>query len=240
METEKLEATTINPFEDRDAMSKGSGLILMVANDLPQIASPEDFQKVIDLQKEAKKFIKATEESCRPRIKQALDLKTSLLNDMNAILAPVKASIGTFNTLMLNWNNQQEEIKRKQRAADELARVKELARLKKIEDDERAELAAAHEDAGNVEEADDIINQASRVHVEPVAVVEEPAPAGLHFRDNWKAQMIGFEIEDVDPRFVKKVFDQEAATAFVKSQKEGATAKGVKFWNDKTPVTRLK
>lgn len=52
--------------------------------------------------------------------------------------------------------------------------------------------------------------------------------------------MIGFEIEDVDPRFVKKVFDQEAATAFVKSQGQGAVAKGIRFWNDKVPVTRIK
>ena len=45
------------------------------------------------------------------------------------------------------------------------------------------------------------------------------------------------DIDGVDPRFVKKVFDQDMADAYAKSNKNGAKAKGVRFYCKTTAVS---
>ena len=49
--------------------------------------------------------------------------------------------------------------------------------------------------------------------------------------------MVADDIDGVDPRFVKKVFDQDMADAYAKSNKNGAKAKGVRFYCKTTAVS---
>jgi hypothetical protein len=237
METEK---TTIEPLADQEKISEDSCHHLKLAESYEKITTKETYAVVVGFQKQAKLFIKETEESCKPRVKQASDLHKSLLADMNALTAPAKKSISTYNALLVEYNNELERKRKAEQAERERERIKQEAIDRKAEDERKLKVANELHESGSKEEAEQVLNQADRTQVAPVEKKEEKAePEGLHFRDNWKAEMVAVDIDEVDSRFVKKEFDQGMANAYAKSNKDGAKAKGIRFYNDKTPVTRL-
>ena len=237
------EAITIKPFDNRDAIFSESGLILSTAGTIQPIESDEQMVFVAKKLNDTKKFIKATEESCRPRIKQVKDLGAGLLDDMNLLIAPAKKSVTIFSGLLVDYEAKLTARRREQEQERERQRIKADAEAREKEEKRRLEICLELEKSGKKEEADQVLTQVHRVIPIPVniAKVEEPVKVeGLSFRSVWKAIMEAVDISEVDERFVKKVFDQDMANAYAKSNKAGAKAKGIKFYEEKTAVSRTK
>jgi len=237
------ENTTIKPFENATELSMSSVVILGNAEKFAPIEDNKQLAEVADLLKTTRKFVKDTEASCRPRIKQALDLKTSLLDDMNELINPAKKAGVIYSGLLVAYDNKLEKERKEQAAKDERDRIKREADERVAEEKRKLETASELESEGKKEEADQVLEQPHRTTIEPVNVAkvkqeEKPKIDGLHYRSKWKAEMIDVDIEDVDSRFTKLVFDQDLANAYAKSNKAGAKAKGIRFYEEKTPVSR--
>ncbi|MDH5570602.1 MAG: hypothetical protein OEY89_02490 [Gammaproteobacteria bacterium] len=235
----EFKGITIERFDDRDKIESSSYGFLTVAGETAPIETNEQYENVAGLLKEAKAFIKEADGKCAPRIKQAQDLHKSLLADLKALIAPAEQSVSMLNKLLIAYDNKLERERQAERVRLEQERVKAEAEAKKKAEEEKIDTAILFEQHGMPEEAEAVLNQPVRVAPATVApIAEKPKIQGLSYRETWKAEMTAQSIDDVDPRFVKKVFDQDMANAYAKSNKDGAKAKGIRFYADKTPITR--
>lgn len=240
-ESTTVQETVIKPFEDREKFVNDSKDFFDVARETMAISDNVGMTAVAERMKSIKAFVKETEKSCRPRIKQVQDLKQSLLDDMNAIIEPAKKAVSIYSALLVDYDNKLEEERRKKRQEEERERIKEQARLREEEEKRKLETATELEKSGHKEEADQVLEQPDRTQPKAenkAAKIEEVKPEGVHFRRTWKAEMIAVDIDEVDDRFVKKVFDQDMANAYAKSNKQGAKAKGIRFYEEKVAVNR--
>lgn len=237
METFKREVI-IEPFDNRSQLATLSNAFLGGARGFQSINNDVGYAEVAGVLKRAKKFVKDTEEQCRPRIKQVANLKQSLLDDMKLLLESANKAIPILSGLLVDYDRVLAERRREELARIEAERVKENVDARVSSDERRLERALELEKAGHKELAESILNENSNPKPNPLELVPEPEkPDGLHFRKNWKAEMVADDIDGVDPRFVKKVFDQDLADAYAKSNKNGAKAKGVRFYCKTTAVS---
>jgi hypothetical protein len=236
----EFEAVTIQPLEGREQINFSSDEFFRKARSAKPIEDDTHYQRVAGELKRAKAFIKETEKTCRPRIKQVADLKASLLADMNSLIASAKESVPVFSGLLVEYDNKLEAKRQEEQARLERERIKRESDARASEEKRKLETALELEKEGRSDEAEQVLNQPDRQAPEPenVAVVQEkPKIAGLSYREKWKAEQT-LDIDSVDPRFVKMVFDQDMANAYAKSNKEGAKAKGIRFYCEKIAVNR--
>jgi len=239
METFKNEVI-IEPFENRAQIATESNQFLGSANDWSPILNDEQYQVLGKELAKVKRFIKDTEKSCRPRIKQVGDLKKSLLDDMNLLMESANKAVPILSGLLVEYDNKQQVKRREEQARIERERIKEEADAREREEKRKLDTATELEKAGKHEEAEAVLNQPDRTTQTPINVASGLMPAkieGLSYRTTWKAERV-FPIERCDARFVKMVFDQEMANAYAKSNKEGAEAIGIRFYSEKIAVNR--
>ena len=239
METFK-EEVIIEPFDNRSEIATRSNEFLgfaqlqfgdKITNDVLYNRAAEELRRV-------KKFVKDTEAQCRPRIKQVANLKQSLLDDMKLLLESANKSIPILSGLLVDYDRVLAKRREEQLARIESERVKQNIDARVSSDERRLERALELEKAGHKDLADSILNETSNPSPNPLELVPEPEkPSGLHFRKTWKAEMTADNIEGVDKRFRKEVFDQDVADAYAKSNKHGARAKGVRFYCKTTAVS---
>lgn len=231
---------TIEPLDKQEDLTITSAMILESAKHYVPIENDEQYIQLGKDLAEAKQFIKYTEKSCRPRIKQVADLKASLLADMNGIISCAKQAIPILSGLLVEYDNKLEKVRREEQARIEHERIKKEADAREREEERKLKTASELEKEGRMEEADAVLNQPDRIDPEPenvATVPEKTKVAGLSYREKWKAEQTA-DIEDVDYRFVKMLFDQEMANAYAKSNKSGAKAKGIRFYCEKIAVNR--
>ena len=239
METFK-EEVIIEPFDNRSEIATRSNEFLVFAQLQfgDKITNDVLYSRVAEELRRVKKFVKETEKQCRPRIKQVAELKKSLLDDMNLLLENANKTIPILSGLLVDYDRVLAKRREEQLARIESERVKQNIDARVSSDERRLERALELEKAGHKDLADSILNETSNPSPNPLELVPEPEkPNGLHFRKNWKAEMVADDIDGVDPRFVKKVFDQDMADAYAKSNKNGAKAKGVRFYCKTTAVS---
>jgi hypothetical protein len=240
METFKNEVI-IEPFENRAQIATESNMILGLANDWVPIENDKEYQVLGGELARAKKFIKDTEKACRPRIKQVGDLKKSLLDDMNLLVESANKAVPILSGLLVEYDNKQQAKQREEQARIERERIKEEADAREREEKRKLDTATELEKAGKHEEAEAVLNQPDRTIQTPSNIATALMPAkieGLSYRTTWKAECLETNLDYVDPRFIKKVFDQEMANAYAKSNKEGARARGIRFYSEKIAVNR--
>lgn len=246
METYQIKPgdVVVRQLDNRDSFESNSNQFLDKAKAIEVIKTDEDNKQASELLKATKIFIKETEKSCKPRINQVNELKKSLVDDMKKLIKPAQDAVAIINQLLIDFENEKQRRRIEEQKKAEEERIKREAEVRKQEEERKLSVASELSEAGHEEEANKVLNQPQRIQPEaeisPSAKPKEEAPQGLHFRETWKAQMIAENIEDVDNRFVKKVFDKDLANAYAKSHKNGAKAKGIKFYCEKTPVQRTK
>jgi len=236
-----FEAVTIYPFEEREKMDNDSDEFFVRAKGFHVIKNDLEYSTIARELKKVKAFLTETETQCRPRIKQVAKLKQDLLDDMNAILESAKTAEPVLKGLLVEYDNKQEQLRQERQAEIERERIKEEADSRAREEKRKLETAEELEKAGRHEEADAVLNQPDRTPSAPSNVATAPMKAkvaGLHYRETWKAECTETNLDHVDERFIKKVFDQEMANAYAKSNKEGAKAKGIRFYAEKIAVNR--
>ena len=237
METFKEEVIN-EPFDDRSEIATLSNAFLGGARGFQSINNAVDYAEVAGVLKRAKKFVKDTEAQCRPRIKQVANLKQSLLDDMKLLLESANKSIPILSGLLVDYDRVLAKRREEELARIESERVKQNIDARVSSEDRRLERALELEKAGHKGLAESVLNDTLNPSPAPLELSPEPEkPSGLHFRKNWKAEMVADDIDGVDPRFVKKVFDQDMADAYAKSNKNGARAKGVRFYCKTTAVS---
>ena len=237
METFK-EEVIIEPFDNRSQLATLSNAFLGGARGFQSINNDVDYAEVAGVLKRAKKFVKDTEAQCRPRIKQVANLKQSLLDDMKLLLESANKSIPILSGLLVDYDRVLAKRREEELARIESERVKQNIDARVSSEDPRLERALELEKAGHKGLAESVLNDTLNPSPAPLELSPEPEkPSGLHFRKNWKAEMVADDIDGVDPRFVKKVFDQDMADAYAKSNKHGARAMGVRFYCKTTAVS---
>ncbi len=185
-------------------------------------------------------FVKKTEASCRPRIKQAHDLHKSLKADMDAIINPVKQAIKKYDALLTAWDTRvREEEERKRKEEEKLERERQAAQ-KQLDEEKRLEEAAKLEEMGDKEGAERVLNAVPEPVV-PKVIKEEKVekPTGVSYQTRWKWKRDeAIPIEQCDGRFLRMVPDKDMLDAYAKSSKETAKANGFIFYADKTVVSK--
>ena len=130
-----------------------------------------------------RKAVKYFEELYRPRIRQADEVTKALRADMQRLQKPAQEAQAWGDKQLVSWDNEQAKIAEREQL--------QLQALQKARDEEeRLQLAALAEQAGDKELAEEIINTPAP---EPTVVVAKDVPKvqGLSYREDWK-----FEVTD--------------------------------------------
>lgn len=220
--------TTIEKIEirkDDDKLKEGGDLV-RIADDCLTIKNDRDLERANAHTKIMQDFVKLAEDHHADAIKQAHTLHKTLTGMRNKLVDPVKNKLRELSNKMAQYvDDKRREAEEKQRKADEAARKKEEAQKQKLLDK-----AAAEEQAGNVEKADELVEKAENVYVAPRPVAAAPAPQGF-------VQRYMVEVEVLDKAKVPdqyKIVDESMLKRMYQSSKYSLDVPGVKF--TKRPV----
>jgi len=149
-----------------------------------QIETAEDYMAAGALLKAIKEKLAKVDAHHKPMVDQAHQLHKSAIAARDALTKPLKAIGSHVRAECGRWDTAQREIARKAQAeADRIAR-------KKADDEQLAE-AERLEAEGHAAAAEAVLEVPVAAPVAPV-VPPAPKPAGISYRENWKAELVDF------------------------------------------------
>jgi hypothetical protein len=186
------------------------------------------------LLRKAKKFF---EERAKPRIEEAWQHHKNLVADLKTDLAPIEEAQKYGDWQLSAYDQEQERIARAEQARLE-------AEKRKRDDEEKLQLAALAEQAGQKELANQILETPN---TEPSPVVQKAVPKvdGLTFREDWKFEVTNWkEVPALYHRMMQNAKGEwhchvmQDIGADVSRLKQTANIPGVRVYMVKTPVGR--
>jgi hypothetical protein len=184
-----------------------------------------------------RKAVKYFEELYRPRIQQSDAVTKALREDMRKLQARPLEAQEYGDKQLSDWDTEQDRIA-------QLEQLRLQAEGTKRDEEERLQLAALAEQAGDKALAEEIINTPSR---EPVVVVHKNVPKieGLSYREDWKPEITVWQ--SIPPRYHRMEKNPKGewhchvmqdVAAEVKRLKSTAKIPGVKAVAIKVPIGR--
>lgn len=194
-------------------------------NTAPQVASQEDYAKAGDLLKVIANRIKSLNEKRLGMTRPLDNTKKQIMDEFKRMTEPLEALEQSIKGKMLDWYRAEEA-----RQAEE--RRKEEERVRKEQEAQRK--AEEEAEKAGVPDLDIETPQApiAPPKVQPEIKTQRGAVATITMRDNWTWEI---ESEADIPREWLTV-DQAKITRAVKAGER--SIKGIKIFNQKTPVTR--
>jgi hypothetical protein len=186
------------------------------------------------LLRKAKKFF---EERAEPRIKEAWQHHKNLVADLKKDLAPIEEAQSYGDRQLSAYDQEQERIARAEQARLD-------AEKRKRDDEEKLQLAALAEQAGQKELANQILDTPN---TEPSPVVQKAVPRveGLTFREDWKFEVVDWkQIHGSYHRMMQNAKGEwhchvmQDIGAEVSRLKQTANIPGVRVYMEKKPVGR--
>ncbi len=167
--------------EPEDVQQKALGYVEAVKS-LPPIKTPEEYLAVGELWKQGKALLEEIKEGYDDLIQAAHKLHKDTIAKRDRYYVPTEEGVKAAKQLMSVYDEEQERIQR-----EEKARLAEIAR--KAEEERRLQEALAAENAGEKEEAEEILQEP--VHIAPVIVpkVVPKIKGGPSFRRVWAAEV---------------------------------------------------
>ena len=223
METEK-------ELEQQALTTVAQATSLMVVDDKTYI----QMASYRDLLKSGIAFFKGRAE---PRIAEAWAHHKNLVADLKKDLAPIENALVYANKALGDYLDVKEKI-----AAREQLQLQALAKAR--EEEERLQLAALAEQAGDKELAEEIINTPAP---EPTVVVAKDVPKveGLSYREDWKFEVTDWKL--VPARYHRMMQNTKGEWhchvmqdigAEVSRLKQTTAILGVRVYSVKVPIGR--
>lgn len=189
-----------------------------------KIVTQEHYAAAGDRLKGIKSLLKKVADTFDPIISKAHAAHKEAVSQKKTHEAPLIEAEGIYKRAMLNYQDEQERIRR-----EEQARLEEAARKER----EKLEAQAAKAEAkGKTEKADELKTRAEMVAV-PVVSIETPKIAGISTRETYKAvvfdkmALIRAVAEGKVPDTIL-LYDQTALNQLARSLKTGLNYPGVR------------
>jgi seryl-tRNA synthetase len=195
-----------------------------------KITSPEIFLRAGEMLKSFVAMRKKIVDHYDKYIKMIRENIEILKKDRDADLAPILPAIEFLDKVMVDYQLEQEQIKRE-------AEKKALALQQKIDEEAREKARLANK-SGDKNKANAILERAEEkkeAAVDKIMTKAEPVKAaGLSFREDWTYEVINERL--IPDAYWKKILDTKKIGEEVTRNKAETKIPGIRAYSKKTPL----